>query len=288
MACAPVTTNRCAAPHRSLLLTPPRSLEGIKDAADILAVSVGVLLLGLVPGRVSTETDARLAYDTEGTVAHALRLIELYSSNGIPPERVLIKVAATYEGIRAISVLAGKGIHVNATLIFSLEQAHTAAEAGVKLISPFVGRISDWYKEHHPTPERIAGGDPGVRFAQRIYDYMKASSEFHNVEVMAASFRSLDQIRELAGIDEVTIAPQFLADLAASTLPLEPKLSVERARQHRPEVLERPKLGSAEEWKELIGDGMAADKLKEGVALFARDADRLDDWLSTLSANGDD
>lgn len=263
--------------------TSPRAREGIKDAADILTVSLGVLVLGLVPGRVSTETDARLAYDTEATVAHAMRLIELYAHEGIPPERVLVKVAATYQGVKAIEILSSKGVNVNATLIFSLEQAHTCAEAGVKFLSPFVGRIRDWCAKHPEQHPPAHHGDPGVRFAQRIYDYIKASPEFNHVEVMAASFRDADQIRNLAGIDEVTVSPELLAELAASSRPLERKLSVELAHQHRPEVLERPKLGSEEEWKALLGNGMAADLLKDGVERFARDADRLEEWLEALS-----
>src|ERR1700737_2298155 len=205
----------------------------IEDICDHLLVQFGTDILEIVPGRVSTETDARLSYDVEGSINKARRLIELYAERKIPRERVLIKIASTWEGLLAAEQLQKEGIRCNLTLLFSLPQAVRAADAKVQLISPFVGRIYDWYKKEmkrdYAGPE-----DPGVQSVQEIYTYYKKFG--YNTEVMGASFRNTGQIRELAGCDALTISPELMKELSESQEPIERKLdpeSAERAKSQR-------------------------------------------------------
>lgn len=252
----------------------------ISGAADELAVRVGLEILNVVPGRVSTEVDARLSYDAHATVQHALRLVELYEQHGVDRERLYLKIAATWEGVQAVAALQrDHRVDCNCTLIFSLAQAVACADAGAALVSPFVGRILDWYQEHsgqtHFSPEQ----DPGVIAVKGVYNYFKA----HDLPtvVMAASFRNLDQIRQLAGCDAMTLSPLFLDALAASTAALERSLAPQRAAGA--DVGPRlARCSSRAEFEARLGAGMARDKLEEGVALFSRDAEALEAWLAQL------
>src|SRR2546430_10533403 len=199
----------------------------IEDICDHLLVQFGTDILQIVPGRVSTETDARLSYDVEGSIAKARRLIKLYEDKKIPRERVLIKIASTWEGLLAAEQLQKEGIKCNLTLMFSLVQAVRAAEAKVQLISPFVGRIYDWYKKENKR-DYAGPEDPGVQSVQEIYTYYKKFGI--STEVMGASFRNTGQIRELAGCDCLTISPELMQELARSTEPVERKLTPEKAK----------------------------------------------------------
>jgi len=237
---------------------------------DHLLVVFGMEILAIVPGRVSTEVDARLSFDTASTVAKARELIALYAARGVGPERILIKIASTWEGIRAAEILQREGIRCNLTLLFSLVQAVACAEAGVQLISPFVGRIYDWYKKS--TGREYAGADdPGVQSVRRIYAYYKKFG--HRTEVMGASFRNLGQIRELAGCDLLTISPELLADLSAATGPMPRKLdpaATDEAPDTRLPVDER-----AFRWQ-LNEEAMATEKTAEGIRKFAADTRQLE------------
>ncbi len=237
---------------------------------DHLLVVFGMEILAIVPGRVSTEVDARLSFDTASTVAKARELIALYAARGVGPERILIKIASTWEGIRAAEILQREGIRCNLTLLFSLVQAVACAEAGVQLISPFVGRIYDWYKKS--TGREYAGADdPGVQSVRRIYAYYKKFG--HRTEVMGASFRNLGQIRELAGCDLLTISPELLADLSAATGPMPRKLdpaATDEAPDTRLPVDER-----AFRWQ-LNEEAMATEKTAAGIRKFAADTRQLE------------
>src|SRR5208282_184430 len=192
-----------------------------------LAVAFGKRILAIVPGRVSTEVDARLSYDTEATLKQAREIIQQYKEQGVPKERILVKIASTWEGIKAAEILEKEGIHCNLTLLFGLHQAIACAEAGVTLISPFVGRILDWYKKD--TGKDYHGADdPGVQSVTRIYDYFKKFG--HKTVVMGASFRNIGEIIELAGCDLLTISPQLLAELEATEADLPRKLDPEAAK----------------------------------------------------------
>ena len=240
--------------------------EHIVDLAiDRLAVEFGRRILDIVPGRVSTEVDARLSYDTAKTVEKAHYLIGLYKDLGIGRDRVLIKIASTWEGIRAAEVLEKEGIHCNLTLLFGVHQAVACAEAGVTLISPFVGRILDWWKKKsgrdgYPAPE-----DPGVVSVQTIYNYYKHFG--YKTEVMGASFRNTGEIIELAGCDLLTISPQLLGDLAHQTGTLERKLDAARAKEMS---IERIAMDEATFRKMHAADEMASDKLTEGIQGFSK------------------
>ncbi|MFN3630121.1 MAG: transaldolase [Casimicrobiaceae bacterium] len=241
----------------------------LADRVDRLLVKFGREILAVVPGRVSTEVDARLSFDTQATVDRALRLIERYQAVGVDANRVLIKIAATWEGIRAAERLERQGVHCNLTLIFSLVQAVACAEAGVTLISPFVGRILDWHRKASGrdfSPEE----DPGVRSLRTIYSYLK--SHGFATEIMGASFRSTGQILALAGCDLLTIAPELLAELAASTAPVVRRLGAgcDSLRPPTIDVREAPFRHA------LNADAMATEKLAEGIRAFAMDAERLD------------
>jgi transaldolase len=248
----------------------------LDETMDRLLVRFGVELLSLLPGRVSTEVDARLSFDTDATLARARRITQLYQAQGIDTQkRVLIKIAATWEGIQAAQVLEREGIHTNLTLLFAFAQAVACAQAGVKLISPFVGRIYDWHKKAAGAAwneaERAGANDPGVQSVRQIYNYYKQ----HGVatEVMGASFRNTGQITALAGCDLLTIAPELLAQLQAQTAPLSASLSVAHA-QATP--IQRVTLNEAQFRFALNEDAMASDKLAEGIRAFCADAQKLD------------
>jgi transaldolase len=248
----------------------------LDDNMDRLLVRFGCELLKVLPGRVSTEVDARLSFDTDATLARARRITQLYQAQGIDTEkRVLIKIAATWEGIQAAAVLEREGIHTNLTLLFAFSQAVACAQAGVKLISPFVGRIYDWHKKAAGAAwneaERAGTNDPGVQSVRHIYNYYKQ----HGIatEVMGASFRNVGQITALAGCDLLTIAPELLAQLQAQTAPLSPVLSLAQAMTT---PMERIALNEQQFRFALNEDAMASDKLAEGIRAFCTDARKLD------------
>jgi len=248
----------------------------IDEVIDRLLVRFGTEILSLIPGRVSTEVDARLSFDTAATVARADRLVALYRAEGIDVEkRLLIKIAATWEGIEAARILEQKGIHTNLTLLFSFAQAVACGAAGVKLISPFVGRIYDWHKKSAGSAwdeaARSGANDPGVQSVRQIFDYYKR----HGIatEVMGASFRNTGQIAALAGCDLLTISPDLLAELAASDAPLAHALDADaaKARDIAEVTLDEPAFRFA-----LNDDAMATEKLAEGIRAFAVDAVKLE------------
>lgn len=247
----------------------------LDEIMDRLLVAFGREILALIPGRVSTEVDARLSFDTAATVARAERLIELYQAAGLPTDRVLIKIAATWEGIQAAAQLERKGIHTNLTLLFSFCQAVACGQAKVQLISPFVGRIYDWYKKSAGAQwdEAASSGanDPGVQSVRKIYEYYKRFGIA--TEVMGASFRNLGQITALAGCDLLTIAPDLLAQLAASDAPLVRSLDAEAAKSLPLSPIQYDEAGFRLALNE---DAMATEKLAEGIRAFAADAVRLE------------
>ncbi|HYJ03795.1 MAG TPA: transaldolase [Chthoniobacterales bacterium] len=246
----------------------------IEDIIDHLLVKFGCEILKIVPGRVSTETDARLSFDTEGSIDKGRHLIKLYEDKGIDRKRVLIKIASTWEGIKAGEVLEKEGINCNLTLMFSLPQAVLCAEAGIELISPFVGRIYDWYKA--TTKKEYTGADdPGVQSVNEIYTYYK---EFgHPTEVMGASFRNVGQILELAGCDLLTISPDLLEKLAESHEPVERKLDPEKARSANIERLELDE----KKFRFLFNENaMATEKTAEGIRKFAADIVKLEKFVA--------
>lgn len=237
----------------------------VKRAVDRLAVQFGLKILEIVPGRVSTEVDARLSYDTQGTVEKARYLIEQYKAAGISPERVLIKIASTWEGIRAAEILEKEGIHCNLTLLFGMHQAVACAEAGVTLISPFVGRILDWYKKTTGKQSYEPHEDPGVQSVTRIYNYYKKYD--YKTEIMGASFRNMEEIVELAGCDLLTISPALLKQLSEKEGTLERKLDPEKAK-----AMDIPRLSIDEATfrKMHEEDKMANEKTAEGIEGFAK------------------
>ena len=262
---APLLTETVAA-HRG---------QPLDEVVDRLLVRFGTEILSIIPGRVSTEVDARLSFDEDATYTRAERLIELYQAAGVPTDRVLIKVAATWEGIRAAERLQRRGIHCNLTLLFSFCQAVACGQAKVQLISPFVGRIYDWYKKAAGAAwneAAMAGAaDPGVQSVKRIFDYYKC----HGVatEVMGASFRNVGQITALAGCDLLTISPELLAQLAATEAPLPRALDAAAAR-----ALDLPAVQYDEPAFRLAlnQDAMATEKLAEGIRAFIADAEKLE------------
>ncbi len=241
---------------------------------DDLLVDFGTEILKIVPGRVSTETDANLSFDVDGLVAKGRRFISLYEQRGIGRERILVKIATTWEGTRAAQVLQKEGINCNMTLLFSLVQAVACAEVGAKLISPFVGRILDWYKAK--TGKDFAPAeDPGVKSVREIYAYYKKYG--HATEVMGASFRNAGEILELAGCDALTISPNLLAELKQSTAPVPRKLSPEMAKS-----IDIPRMEINEKkfrWL-LNEDAMATEKTAEGIRTFAADALKLEKYIA--------
>lgn len=243
----------------------------IEDAADKLAVNIGLEILKLVPGRISTEVDARLSFDKAGSIAKAHKLIRLYQEAGIDKSRILIKLASTWEGICAAKELEAEGINCNLTLLFSFAQARACAEAGVFLISPFVGRILDWYKKS-TGKDYSASEDPGVVSVTDIYNYYKRHG--YKTVVMGASFRNTGEIIELAGCDRLTIGPSLLEEMAASNTPVVRKLTPTSET-----VAPGAALTEAEFRWEFNEDAMAVEKLAEGIRNFAVDQGKLEDML---------
>ena len=247
----------------------------IEDICDHLLVQFGSDILKIVPGRVSTETDARLSFDVDGSIKKARRLIGLYEDRKIPRERVLIKVASTWEGLTAAEQLQKEGIRCNLTLLFSLVQAVRAAGAKAQLISPFVGRIYDWYKKENKR-DYTGQEDPGVQSVTEIYTYYKKFNI--PTEVMGASFRNTGQILELAGCDCLTISPELMEELSKSTDPVERKLSPEKAKAANVEKLELDE----KRFRWLLNENaMATEKLSEGIRKFAADVVKLEKFVAS-------
>jgi transaldolase len=247
--------------------------QQLHDAMDKLAVNVGIEVLKIVPGRVSTEVDARLSFNTAATLAKARRLISLYREAGISSERVLIKIASTWEGIRAAEVLEHEGIHCNLTLMFGFAQARCAAEAGATLISPFVGRIHDWQKAHEGREKIPAEEDMGVLSVKRIFKYYKEHG--YPTTVMGASFRNSGEIIALAGCDRLTISPALLEELKGR------EGILQRSLGDTGPVLQRPASMTEAEFRwEMNQDAMATDKLAEGIRGFAADQVKLENLLA--------
>ncbi len=264
-----------------VLLEARKELGAAADEAKVanlafrrLAIAFGKKILAIVPGRVSTEVDARLSFDTEATIAQAREIIAQYDAAGIGRERVLVKIASTWEGICAAEVLEKEGIHCNLTLLFGLHQAIACAEARVTLISPFVGRILDWYKKD--TGREYAGAeDPGVHSVTTVYNYYKKFG--YKTQVMGASFRNIGEIRELAGCDLLTISPQLLAELEATEAELPRKLDPEAAKGL---TIEKIAMDRATFDRMHAEDRMATDKLKEGIEGFSAALEKLEALLS--------
>lgn len=248
--------------------------ELIGRIADELLVLFGREILDIIPGRVSTETDARLSFDTEGIVRKAQELIRAYEQRGIGRERVLIKIASTWEGIRAAEILEKEGVHCNLTLLFSLPQAAACAEARVKLISPFVGRIYDWYRKEN-NREYTAEEDPGVLSVREIFAYFKKYD--YPTEVMGASFRNIGQVLALAGCDLLTISPDLLDQLRNRHEPVERKLSPNQAKEC---PIDRMELDERAFRYSLNEDAMATEKTAEGIRRFAADAITLEKMIA--------
>jgi transaldolase len=249
--------------------------QQVIDAADKLSVLIGLEILKIVPGRISTEVDARLSFDTQASIAKAHKLIAMYNEAGISNDRILIKIASTWEGIKAAEQLEREGINCNLTLLFNFAQAQACAEANIYLISPFVGRILDWYKKDTGRTEYLASEDPGVVSVTSIYNYYKAKG--YKTVVMGASFRNIDEILELAGCDRLTISPNLMDELANSTATVEQKLFSEQA----PLASETP-LSEAEFRWQMNQDAMATEKLAEGIRNFAIDQVKLEQQLTAL------
>lgn len=244
------------------------------DAEDKLAVNIGLEILKIVPGRISTEVDARLSYNTQATVEKARKLIALYNAAGISNDRILIKIASTWQGIRAAEILEKEGINCNLTLLFSEAQARACAEAGVYLISPFVGRILDWYKANSDKKDYAPAEDPGVISVTKIYNYYKEYG--YNTVVMGASFRNVGEITELAGCDRLTIAPPLLKELQENSTALVRKLDFKGEVKAKPQPLTE-----AEFYWQHNSDAMAVEKLAEGIRKFAVDQEKLEAMLAT-------
>ena len=247
----------------------------IEDICDHLLVQFGSDILNVVPGRVSTETDARLSFDVEGSIQKARRLIELYEEHKIPRERVLIKIASTWEGLNAAEQLQKEGIRCNMTLMFSMPQAVRAAEVKAQLISPFVGRIYDWYKKENKR-DYTGAEDPGVQSVTEIYDYYKKFGI--STEVMGASFRNVGQILELAGCDCLTISPELMEELSKSNEPVEQKLTPEKAKSAKVEKLKLDE--KTFRWM-LNDNAMAYEKTGEGIRKFAVDVVKLEKFVAS-------
>lgn len=249
----------------------------VEACVDRLFIAFGKEILEIIPGRVSTEVDARLSFNTRGTIAKARRLIGLYEADGIDRGRVLIKIASTWEGIRAAEQLEKENIHCNLTLLFGFAQAVACAEAGVTLISPFVGRIHDWYLKKQGLASIPPAEDPGVHSVRTIYDYYKKFD--YPTEVMGASFRNLGEITELAGCDLLTISPELLGGLQKAEGTLERKLSPEKARAEKLEKLHLDE--EAFRWM-LNQDQMATEQLSDGIRRFHADGVKLEDHVSKM------
>lgn len=246
----------------------------IGEIINNVLVDFGTEILKIVPGRVSTETDAKLSFDTDGLVNKAHRFISLYKENGIPRERVLVKIASTWEGIRAAEILQKEGINCNLTLLFSMAQAIACADAGVKLISPFVGRILDWYKAK-TGKDYAAAEDPGVISVHEIYAYYKKFG--YKTEVMGASFRNTGEILELVGCDALTISPNLMAELKKSAGPIERKLDPALAKNSNIEKIELDEKKFRWMFNE---DAMATEKTADGIRVFNADATKLEKYIA--------
>lgn len=246
----------------------------LSKAMDRLAVNFGLKIVEIVPGRVSTEVDARLSFDTGGSVDKARELIALYEESGISRERILIKLASTWEGIKAAEILEKEGIHCNLTLLFSFAQAVACAEASVRLISPFVGRILDWHKKDRGVDEIAPSEDPGVLSVKNIYNYYKKFG--YKTQVMGASFRNMGEITELAGCELLTIAPKLLKELEESEGTLEQKLSEEAAKKSDHEKISLDE----KQFRWMMNeDAMATEKLAEGIRNFTKDLLKLEEQI---------
>jgi len=246
--------------------------QQVQDTCDMLAVNIGKEILNIVPGRISTEVDARLSYDTEASLIKARQLMKKYNDAGIQNDRILIKLASTWQGIRAAEILEKEGINCNLTLLFSFAQARACAEAGVYLISPFVGRIMDWHKANEGR-DFAPQEDPGVLSVSKIYNFYKAND--YKTVVMGASFRNTGEILELAGCDRLTISPELLQELADTDGEVVRKLAPAEA-----ELTSQTPLTHAEFLWEHNQDPMAIDKLAEGIRNFALDQDKLEKMIA--------
>ena len=271
--------------YQSLVNAVKAAHPGMKpgDLVDYILVAFGLEILKIVPGRVSTEVDARLSFDTKATVAKAKHLIKLYESHGIDRKRILIKLAGTWEGIAAAKELEAEGIHCNMTLLFSLVQAAACGAANAKLISPFVGRITDWHKtklaSNWSDANNGGANDPGVTSVKRIFHYYKHFGIA--TEIMGASFRNTSQILELAGCDLLTISPELLADLSTSTATVSKKLDAANAQSAlSAEKIVPLKLDESNFRLQLNNDAMATEKLAEGIRNFCIDTEKLEALLS--------
>ena len=254
--------------------------EVVSLAFDRLAVSFGLKILDIIPGRVSTEVDARLSYDTEATIAKGRDLIAQYEAAGVDRNRILIKIASTWEGIQAAAVLEKEGIHCNLTLLFGLHQAVACAENGITLISPFVGRILDWYKKDTGRDSYESHEDPGVLSVTAVYEYYKKFG--YNTEVMGASFRNMGEITELAGVDLLTISPKLLEELQNSEGTLERKLSPEISAKSDIEKISMDK----DTFEKMHAENpMAQEKLSEGIDGFAKALETLEELLADRLAS---
>lgn len=251
------------------------SEQQVIDAADKLSVLIGLEILKIVPGRISTEVDARLSFDTKASVEKAHKLIAMYNEAGISNEQILIKIASTWEGIKAAEELEKQGINCNLTLLFNFAQAQACAEAGIYLISPFVGRILDWYKKDTGISDYASDEDPGVISVSKIYNYYKAKN--YDTVVMGASFRNTGEILALAGCDRLTISPNLMDELANSTAELTQKLF-----DNQPAIAEEASLNEAAFRWQMNQDPMATEKLAEGIRNFAIDQVKLEKQLSEL------
>lgn len=249
--------------------------QQVIDAADKLSVLIGLEILKTVPGRISTEVDSRLSFDTEASIAKAHKLMAMYKEAGITNDRILIKLASTWEGIKAAEQLEKSGINCNLTLLFSFSQAQACAEAGVYLISPFVGRILDWFKKDTGKSEYAANEDPGVVSVTSIYNFYK--SKGYKTVVMGASFRNIGEIRQLAGCDRLTISPGLLDELEKSNENLEQKLF-----SQQPELASETKLSESSYRWAMNEDAMATEKLAEGIRNFTIDQIKLEKQLAKL------
>lgn len=248
--------------------------QQLEHALDVLAVNFGLEILKIVPGRVSTEVDARLSFDTTKTIEKARKLIQLYKDAGIDKERILIKIAATWEGIQAAEVLEKEGIHTNLTLLFSKVQAVACAKSGVQLISPFVGRILDWYKKDRSVDHIDATEDPGVLSVSAIFNYYKKYD--YQTEIMGASFRNKEEIIELAGCDLLTISPALLAELEESEIEITAKLEAQAAQDMQIDEIPTDEISFRWQMNE---DAMATEKLAEGIRKFSADLVKLEQFI---------
>lgn len=271
--------------YQSLVNTVKAAHSGMtpSDLVDYILVAFGLEILKIVPGRVSTEVDARLSFDTKATVAKAKHLIALYESHGIERKRILIKLAATWEGIAAAKELEAEGIHCNMTLLFSLVQAAACGAANAQLISPFVGRITDWHKvklgTHWSDTNHGGANDPGVTSVKRIFHYYKHFGI--STEIMGASFRNTNQILELAGCDLLTISPELLAELQASNAMVSKKLDLANAKSALDaENISALRLDESSFRLQLNNDAMATEKLAEGIRNFCADTEKLEALLA--------